>query len=323
MFGFEANDQANPAFSWPCWRRFSWSSASTRPARQQSLTRRERGNCRTPEDRRRLRPCCPGHARCAGRRGEGRTRWGNGPAELGKYRGDAYAKVGSLFQPDFEAVAALEPDLIVVGSRSQKHFAALSEIAPVLDLTADNNDFRGSVKRNAEAIGKLFGKEARLPSGLRKLDATDGPPQRDDRKPGQGPRGADHRGKISAYGPGSRFPRCTISTALLPQIQLLRRPPTPGHFLGVRSQGQSGLADRHRPRRGHRQGRDAGSCIARQRAGQSDPRRHGWPHHLSRSGRHVSDEFRPARRGRRSRRLHRRFRAALSPSPSLFRSSFR
>ena len=43
--------------------------------------------------------------------------------DLEKYRGDAYAKVGSLFEPDFEAVAALEPGLIVIGSRSQKHFA--------------------------------------------------------------------------------------------------------------------------------------------------------------------------------------------------------
>ena len=92
--------------------------------------------------------------------------------DLEKYRGHAYAKVGSLFEPDFEAVAALEPDLIIIGGRSQKHFAALSEIAPVLDLTPDNSDFRGSVKRNAEAIGRLFGKEAEVAGRLQKLDAT-------------------------------------------------------------------------------------------------------------------------------------------------------
>lgn len=92
--------------------------------------------------------------------------------DLEKYRDDTYAKVGSLFEPDFEAVAALSPDLIVIGGRSQKHFAALSEIAPVLDLTPDNDDFRGSVKRNAETIGKLFGKEAEVAERLRTLDAT-------------------------------------------------------------------------------------------------------------------------------------------------------
>lgn len=125
--------------------------------------------------------------------------------ELEKYRGDAYAKVGSLFEPDFEAVAALEPELIVIGSRSQKHFAALSGIAPVLDLTPDNKDFRASVKRNAEAIGKLFGKEADVAERLQKLDATTARLKEMTADKGNGLVVLTTGGKISAYGPGSRF----------------------------------------------------------------------------------------------------------------------
>ncbi len=125
--------------------------------------------------------------------------------DLEKYRGDAYAKVGSLFEPDFEAVAALSPDLIVIGGRSQKHFAALSEIAPVLDLTPDNDDFRGSVKRNAEAIGKLFGKEAEVAERLRTLDATTARLREMTADQGRGLVVLTTGGKISAYGPGSRF----------------------------------------------------------------------------------------------------------------------
>lgn len=125
--------------------------------------------------------------------------------DLEKYRGDAYAKVGSLFEPDFEAVAALEPDLIVIGGRSQKHFAALSEIAPVLDLTPDNTDFRGSVKRNAEAIGKLFGKEAEVAERLHTLDATTARLREMTADQGRGLVVLTTGGKISAYGPGSRF----------------------------------------------------------------------------------------------------------------------
>lgn len=125
--------------------------------------------------------------------------------DLEKYRGDGYAKVGSLFEPDFEAVAALEPDLIVIGGRSQKHFAALSEIAPVLDLTPDNDDFRGSVKRNAEAIGKLFGKEAEVAGRLGKLDATTARLRQMTAGAGRGLVVLTTGGKISAYGPGSRF----------------------------------------------------------------------------------------------------------------------
>lgn len=125
--------------------------------------------------------------------------------DLEKYRGDAYAKVGSLFEPDFEAVAALSPDLIVIGGRSQKHFAALSEIAPVLDLTFDNADFRGSVKRNAEAIGKLFGKQAEVTERLRTLDATTARLREMTADQGRGLVVLTTGGKISAYGPGSRF----------------------------------------------------------------------------------------------------------------------
>ncbi|SCM77171.1 Uncharacterized ABC transporter solute-binding protein YclQ [uncultured Pleomorphomonas sp.] len=125
--------------------------------------------------------------------------------DLAKYRDAAYAKVGSLFEPDFEAVAALEPDLIVIGGRSQKHFAALSDIAPVLDLTPDNNDFRGSVKRNAEAIGTLFGKEAEVAERLRKLDATTARLREMTADKGTGLVVLTTGGKISAYGPGSRF----------------------------------------------------------------------------------------------------------------------
>ncbi|MBS1184346.1 MAG: iron transporter substrate-binding protein [Proteobacteria bacterium] len=125
--------------------------------------------------------------------------------DLEKYGGDAYAKVGSLFEPDFEAVAALEPDLIVVGGRSQKHLAALSEIAPVLDLTPDNTSFRGSVKRNAEAIGKLFGKQAEVADRLQKLDATTTRLREMTADRGRGLVVLTTGGKISAYGPGSRF----------------------------------------------------------------------------------------------------------------------
>jgi iron complex transport system substrate-binding protein len=125
--------------------------------------------------------------------------------DLEKFRGDAYAKVGSLFEPDFEAVAALSPDLIVIGGRSQKHFAALSEIAPVLDLTPDNTDFRGSVKRNAEAIGKLFGKEAEVAERLHTLDATTARLREMTADQGRGLVVLTTGGKISAYGPGSRF----------------------------------------------------------------------------------------------------------------------
>jgi iron complex transport system substrate-binding protein len=44
--------------------------------------------------------------------------------------------VGSLFEPDFEAVVELEPDLIVTAARSTAVYDELAEIATTIDLTA-------------------------------------------------------------------------------------------------------------------------------------------------------------------------------------------
>src|SRR5690606_25154325 len=56
------------------------------------------------------------------------------PPYLASYA-DRAANVGTLFEPDFEAINALEPDLIVAGGRSQPVVGELAEIAPTIDVT--------------------------------------------------------------------------------------------------------------------------------------------------------------------------------------------
>ena len=67
--------------------------------------------------------------------------------------------VGSLFEPDFEALAALQPDLIVGGGRASKHTEAFSKIAPAIDMTIWE-DVVGQGLARLDAYGKIFGKEA-------------------------------------------------------------------------------------------------------------------------------------------------------------------
>ena len=70
-------------------------------------------------------------------------------------------KVGTLFEPDFEAVAELEPDLIVTAGRSTGQFDELSEIAATIDLTGANGgsfDPAAGLER-AEQLGEIFGAE--------------------------------------------------------------------------------------------------------------------------------------------------------------------
>ena len=70
-------------------------------------------------------------------------------------------KVGTLFEPDFEAVAELEPDLIVTAARSTGQYDELSEIATTIDLTgayAGTFNPAAGLERAAQ-LGEIFGAE--------------------------------------------------------------------------------------------------------------------------------------------------------------------
>ena len=96
----------------------------------------------------------------------------NMPAYLSRYADSSYAKVGSLFEPDYEAVAALEPDLIIVAGRSSGAFAELTKIAPTIDLTNNWGDFANSIKENSRILGEIFGKSDEVDAMVADLDAA-------------------------------------------------------------------------------------------------------------------------------------------------------
>ncbi|MGW1680344.1 siderophore ABC transporter substrate-binding protein [Saccharopolyspora sp. NPDC002376] len=128
------------------------------------------------------------------------------PDSLAKYGTDEYPKVGSLKEPDFEKVNELAPDLIIVANRSAPQYAELSKIAPTVDLTVDNANFLDSVKERTRALGTIFGKQAEIDKRFAELDesvrqvnemATE--------KKLSGLVVLTTGGKISGFGPGSRF----------------------------------------------------------------------------------------------------------------------
>ncbi len=70
--------------------------------------------------------------------------------------------VGTLFEPDLEALAALGPDLIVLGGRSSTRFDAVSALAPTLDMTIWE-DLVAEARARIGAYGAIFdGAEDRL-----------------------------------------------------------------------------------------------------------------------------------------------------------------
>ena len=65
--------------------------------------------------------------------------------------------VGSMKEPDLEAIAALEPDLIIASIRTQKFVDKFKEIAPTVLFQASKDDYWTSTKANIESLAGAFG----------------------------------------------------------------------------------------------------------------------------------------------------------------------
>jgi iron complex transport system substrate-binding protein len=127
------------------------------------------------------------------------------PESLSQYIGDEYAKVGSLFEPDYEAVNALEPDLIIVGGRSAAVYPELAEIAPTIDLTVDDQDFLASFAERTTTLGEVFGEEAAVAERLAAIDERAAEVRTAAEGAGDALFVMTSGGEVSAYGPETRF----------------------------------------------------------------------------------------------------------------------
>lgn len=81
------------------------------------------------------------------------------PAYLSKYKDDKYKAAGSLFEPNFEAIYSMKPDLIIVSNRSSGSIEELSKIAPTILFLADSKDYWGSTKKAWRMLGEVFEKQ--------------------------------------------------------------------------------------------------------------------------------------------------------------------
>lgn len=143
----------------------------------------------------------------------------NLPAHLEKYASDDYAKVGSLFEPDYEALAALEPDLIIVAGRSSTAYPELANLAPTVDLSNEWTNFYGSIKANAEIIGEIFDKEAEVAALIAETEAKVEASRAAAADAGKGLVVLTSGAEVTAYGPGSRFGYIHETLGVTPVIE--------------------------------------------------------------------------------------------------------
>ncbi|WP_286960834.1 MULTISPECIES: siderophore ABC transporter substrate-binding protein [Arsenicicoccus] len=128
------------------------------------------------------------------------------PAFLQQYKAEKYANLGTMFEPDLEKLATDKPDLIVVGGRSAAKYKDLAKIAPTIDTTVSSKgDFFEGVKKVNTSLGQVFGKEAEVKAKLAAVDTKVAATKAKAAGAGTGLILMTSGGKVSAFGPQSRF----------------------------------------------------------------------------------------------------------------------
>ena len=131
----------------------------------------------------------------------------NVPTYLNKYADEAtYKNAGALKEPDFEAIAAMNPDVIFISNRQADAYEELSKIANTVYVGVDNTDYMNSFKANTELAGKIFGEEEKVTAALKELDTKIA--EVTEKTKGMEEKALvvlASQGELSAYGAGSRF----------------------------------------------------------------------------------------------------------------------
>jgi iron complex transport system substrate-binding protein len=129
----------------------------------------------------------------------------NLPPWLKKYADPRYARVGTLFEPDLEAINAAGADLAIVGVRSRGKLKDVAALVPAVDLSFDQDKIVESVKANITKVGAIFGKEAEAARLVADLDARVAKLRDSASGAGTALILVVNGGKVGAYGPTSRI----------------------------------------------------------------------------------------------------------------------
>ncbi|MFT4469515.1 siderophore ABC transporter substrate-binding protein [Arthrobacter sulfonylureivorans] len=127
------------------------------------------------------------------------------PKSLAQYGDDSYTKIGSMKEPDFEAISEGAPDLIIISGRTAESYGELSKIAPTIDLSVDAAAPVDSFKEVSTTLGQIFDKEAEVDDKLAALDTKIEDTKAAAADAGTGLVLMTSGGEMTAYGAGSRF----------------------------------------------------------------------------------------------------------------------
>ncbi|MCZ2328972.1 siderophore ABC transporter substrate-binding protein [Bartonella sp. F02] len=130
---------------------------------------------------------------------------GQKPEYLSEFNSARYETIGTVFEPNYEKIINLQPDLIIITGRTQPKYKDLSQIAPTIDLTVQNKDTIKDIERNITILGQIFGKEKEATREIKKLHDVLADVRKQTNEKGTGLVLMTSGGKISALGLNSRF----------------------------------------------------------------------------------------------------------------------
>lgn len=114
-------------------------------------------------------------------------------------------QVGTLFEPDLEALNALAPELIIVGGRSSTQIDQTSRIAPSIDMTIWGDDLINQARQRIVDYGTIFGVNDKAQALVAEFDAKIKVAKDAANGKGNALIVMTNGPKISVYGPKSRF----------------------------------------------------------------------------------------------------------------------
>lgn len=128
------------------------------------------------------------------------------PSYLEKYDSDEYENVGSLKEPDFDKIAEIDPDLILISARQADLYDELSKLGPTVYVGVDTTDYMESFEENVQIIAEIFDKEDEVEEKLAAIhDDIDELYKTAEESGKNALIVLANDDKISAYGPNSRF----------------------------------------------------------------------------------------------------------------------
>lgn len=145
------------------------------------------------------------------------------PDSLSEFQSDTYKDVGTVKEPDEEAIADIDPDLVIVAKRTSKAYETLSANFPTIDMTvkADGAAQGGgggggegqqksatataTLTSYADILGNIFNKKDDAQAKLSEFTTAADEVAKVAKDAGKGLFLMTNGDKVTAFGTGSRF----------------------------------------------------------------------------------------------------------------------